>query len=59
MLAQLWSRKKPSPRMLIHDSAIFDGVDERQVALALELACQESEMKKVRYICMFNSDDIL
>ncbi len=44
--------------MLIHDSAIFDGVDERQVALGLELACQESEMKKVRYICMVNTDDI-
>ena len=38
MLAQLWAGKHPSPGFLIHDSTIFDGVDERQVALALERA---------------------
>ena len=32
MLAQLWATKQPSPRLLIHDSTIFDGVDERQIA---------------------------
>jgi len=42
MLAQLWSEREPSPHLLIHDSTIFDGVDERQVALALELAARES-----------------
>ena len=58
MLAQIWGRKTPSPRMLIHDSTIFDGVDERQVALALELACHEAQTKNFQYICLFNSDDI-
>lgn len=43
---------------LIHDSTIFDGVDERQVAKALELAYQESISKGYQYICTLNSDNI-
>lgn len=58
MLAQLWSERNPSPRLLIHDSTIFDGVDERQVALALELADRESRRCGFQYICTFNSDMI-
>ncbi|MBW4490600.1 MAG: DUF2326 domain-containing protein [Trichocoleus desertorum ATA4-8-CV12] len=56
MLAQLWSQRDPSPNVLIHDSTIFDGVDERQVALALELAARESERLGFKYICTLNSD---
>ncbi|MDF5723711.1 MAG: DUF2326 domain-containing protein [Rhizonema sp. PD37] len=56
MLAQLWSEKDPSPHILIHDSTIFDGVDERQVALALQLADIESRRRGFQYICTFNSD---
>jgi uncharacterized protein YydD (DUF2326 family) len=58
MLAQLWSPRDPSPNILIHDSTLFDGVDERQVALALELAARESERLGFKYICTFNSDMI-
>ncbi len=58
MLAQLWSERDTSPRLLIHDSTIFDGVDERQVALALELADRESRRCGFQYICTFNSDMI-
>lgn len=56
MLAQLWSERDPSPRILIHDSTIFDGVDERQVRLALELADRESRKYGFQYICTLNSD---
>ncbi|MBF0164749.1 MAG: DUF2326 domain-containing protein, partial [Magnetococcales bacterium] len=35
---------------------IFDGVDERQRARALELAAQESEVHGFQYICTLNSD---
>lgn len=56
MLAQLWSQRELSPNILIHDSTIFDGVDERQVALALELAARESERLGFQYICNLNSD---
>lgn len=56
MLAQLWSQRAPSPGILIHDSTIFDGVDERQVALALERAARESARCGFQYICTLNSD---
>ncbi len=58
MLAQLWSQPDRSPGFLIHDSTIFDGVDERQVALALELVARESERLCFQYICTLNSDMI-
>ena len=56
MLAQLWSQKDNGPGFLIHDSTVFDGVDERQVALALQLAAREAEQRKLQYICCLNSD---
>ena len=58
MLAQLWANKQPSPGLLIHDSTIFDGVDERQVALALELAQREAERWEFQYVCALNSDTL-
>ena len=57
-LAQLWSRRRPSPGFLIHDSTIFDGVDERQIALALELAQREAESHGFQYVCALNSDTV-
>ena len=58
MLAQLWSDRQPNPGMLIHDSTIFDGVDERQFAQALELAQRESDRLGFQYICALNSDTL-
>ena len=58
MLAQLWAERSQSPNILIHDSTIFEGVDERQVALALELAYRKSKEFGFQYICMLNSDRI-
>lgn len=58
MLAQIWSMKCPNPGFLVHDSPIFDGVDERQKALALERAAQEAEKYNFQYICLMNSDMI-
>ena len=58
MLAQLWATKKPHPGMLIHDSTIFDGVDERQTAQALELAQRETDRWGFQYICALNSDTL-
>ena len=37
-LASLWAGRARSLGFLAHDSEIFDGVDERQVALALQAA---------------------
>ena len=58
MLAQLWATKQPSPRLLMHDSTIFDGVDERQVAQSLELAQQEADTNGFQYVCALNSDTL-
>lgn len=57
MLAQLWADKRMS-FPLIHDSVLFADVDERQVALALELVAKESESRGFQYICTLNSDTI-
>lgn len=57
-LASLWAEKSPSLKLVIHDSMIFDGVDERQRALALEIAAAESEAKQFQYICTLNSDEV-
>lgn len=56
MLTRLWAERPDSPRFLIHDSTIFDGVDERQRAEALELAAAESQAHGFQYICTLNSD---
>jgi len=41
---------------LIHDSTIFDGVDPRQRAHALELAAAMSAQYNFQYICTLNTD---
>lgn len=56
-LSQLWANLVKN-HTLIHDSTIFDGVDERQVAKSLELAAIESERLNFQYICTLNSDDV-
>jgi uncharacterized protein YydD (DUF2326 family) len=58
ILAQVWAKKAKSPVFLIHDSLIFADVDERQKALALELAARESKENGFQYISTFNSDAI-
>jgi uncharacterized protein YydD (DUF2326 family) len=58
MLAQLWSQRDASPGLLIHDSPLFDGVDERQRAHALHLAAKSSEQYGFQYICLLNEDMI-
>lgn len=43
---------------LIHDSNIFDGVDSRQYASALNLIHEKTTKFDMQYICMLNSDSI-
>mgnify|MGYP002623983830 CR=1 FL=1 len=43
---------------LIHDSNIFDGVDSRQYASALNLIYEKTNQMDIQYICMLNSDSI-
>ena len=43
---------------LVHDTPIFDAVDGRQRALAIELAAREAESIHGQYICTMNSDKV-
>lgn len=43
---------------LIHDSTIFDGVDERQIAIALKLAKASATSFGYQYVATINSDDL-
>ncbi|MEU9888463.1 ABC-three component system protein [Sphaerisporangium sp. NPDC051011] len=51
-------RSGRGPDFLIHDSHLYDGVDERQVARALQLAAEVSEAEGMQYIVTMNSDDL-
>ena len=57
-LTQLWTAQPHQPGILLHDSPMFDGVDERQKAAAWMRAKAESERLGFQYICMVNTDDI-
>ncbi|MHB1341065.1 MAG: DUF2326 domain-containing protein [Coriobacteriia bacterium] len=57
-LAILWSAREYGPGILVHDSTLFDGVDERQVASALRLAKNACEVHGIQYICSLNTDRI-
>lgn len=56
MLLQLMPIRNIPIDFLIHDSSLYDGVDSRQRALALERACEVSEATNTQYICTLNSD---
>lgn len=50
------SKDGRGPRFLIHDSHLFDGVDERQIAHALNLGSQVANAVRAQYIVTMNSD---
>jgi|SRR5215212_8068857 len=58
MLAQRWAAKPKSPGTLWHDSELFDGVDERQVGAALQLAASQAASCGFQYFCSLNTDDL-
>jgi uncharacterized protein YydD (DUF2326 family) len=58
MLTELSMRRKTGPGFLIHDSHLFDGVDERQIAKALQLGAEKAEKLGFQYIVTMNSDAI-
>ena len=58
MLAILGMQQHKWPGFLIHDSHLFDGVDERQVARALQLGAHVSAEYDFEYIVTLNSDAI-
>ncbi len=55
-LLNLNAAKSRGPGFLLHDSHLFDGVDERQIARALTLGAQATETQGLQYIVTMNSD---
>ena len=58
MLMQICSERGIGPEFLIHDSHLFDGVDERQVKTALRLGMKSAKLLNYQYIVTLKSDDI-
>jgi uncharacterized protein YydD (DUF2326 family) len=56
MLMQLCSERHIGPGFLVHDSHLFDGVDERQVAKALQVGEKAARDLNFQYIVTMNSD---
>lgn len=57
-LATLWARRKAGPGFLVHDTTLFDPVDSRQRAEAIELAARVAAEEGFQYICLLNTDMI-
>ncbi|MEV6654871.1 DUF2326 domain-containing protein [Streptomyces sp. NPDC051219] len=55
-LAVLAHRHGRGPDFLIHDSHLYDGVDERQIAKAFALAVEVTEEERMQYIVTINTD---
>jgi uncharacterized protein YydD (DUF2326 family) len=58
MLMELAVKRGRSPGFLIHDSHLFDGVDARQRAHALELGAERASKLGFQYIVTLNEDEI-
>ena len=58
MLLQVMSKQNNRLNFLVHDSGLYDGVDSRQRALALERASKVANATNTQYICTLNSDMI-
>lgn len=58
MLMELWTKRGRGPGFLIHDSHLFDGVDERQVAHALEIGAERADRLGFQYIVTMNEDAV-
>lgn len=46
------------PDFVVHDSHLFDGVDERQLARALSLAAEVADEESMQYLTALNSDEL-
>ena len=58
MLSVLWIKTGLGPGFLVHDSHLFDGMDSRQVANAIELGESQSRLHRFQYIVTINSDQL-
>lgn len=57
-MAVMAHRGGRGPDFLVHDSHLFDGVDSRQIARALQLAAEVASSEGLQYIVTINSDEL-
>ncbi len=57
-LMTILAERGEGPGFLVHDSHIFDGVDERQVANALALGSELADDHGFQYLVTLNEDDV-
>lgn len=57
-IAQLALRRGEGPGFIIHDSHLFEPVDGRQFARALQIAADFSAETGIQYIALLNSDEL-
>ena len=55
-LFKVSAKRRHGPGFLVHDSHLFDGVDERQIARALAWGANAAMSKGLQYIVTMNSD---
>ncbi|MDM4721447.1 DUF2326 domain-containing protein [Micromonospora sp. WMMA1363] len=55
-LAATWADRTHSPGMLIHDSAVFERADDRQLVRALSVAASLSAERSIQYVATINSE---
>ncbi|MFF5174177.1 DUF2326 domain-containing protein [Micromonospora sp. NPDC000089] len=55
-LATVWAGRPHGPGVLVHDSAVFERADDRQIARALAVAATQSAAAGFQYIATINSD---
>lgn len=58
MLMRLCAERMMGPGFLIHDSHLFDGVDERQVGRAFAIGAEAAARCGWQYIVTMNEDDL-
>ena len=58
MLMKLAAKRSLGPGFLVHDSHLFDGVDERQVGRAFAIGAKQAKDCGWQYIVTINSDDL-
>jgi uncharacterized protein YydD (DUF2326 family) len=58
MLMRVCTERGLGPRFLVHDSHLFDGVDERQVSRALQVGAETADSFGFQYIVTLNSDQL-
>jgi len=58
MLARICAERRLGPGFLVHDSHLFDGVDERQIGKALQVGSETAKAFDFQYIVTMNSDAV-